>query len=63
MIEMAGPWRAVMRCIRRGTVVYKEGDAPDYFHLIFSGAVDMTRTESLSKPTRWGGARRTRVDP
>ena len=24
--------RVVLRCIRRGTVVYKEGDAPDYFH-------------------------------
>ena len=33
------PGTQVMRCIRRGTVVYKEGDAPDYFHLIFSGGV------------------------
>jgi CRP-like cAMP-binding protein len=42
----------VMRCIRRGTVVFKEGDAPDYFHLIMSGGVDITRNESLSKPSR-----------
>lgn len=42
----------VLRCIRRGTVVYKEGDAPDYFHLILSGSVDITRNESLSKPSR-----------
>ena len=42
----------VMRCIRRGTVVYREGDVPDAFHLVLSGGVDITRSESLSRPTR-----------
>ena len=49
--EQLAPY-VVLRCIRRGTVVYKEGDAPDYFHLILSGSVDVTRNESLSKPKR-----------
>ena len=48
----------VLRCIRRGTIVYKEGDAPDSFHLILSGSVDVTRNESLTKPQRtlWSSA-------